>query len=268
MQQTEHRIPQIHLPGIRAVELKSSHTFSKHSHDEFGIGLILTGGHRSASGHGVVEAMRGDVITVSPGEVHDGAPLGDPTRQWAMLYFEPEHVASIIVGEDLGPIDTLEFEAPVVSSRRIAQLFSCFYGYATGRTKADDEPHVEEILISLFVCLLRGNRRHRGFENHGMLRAIELMNDDPSAPITLQDLADISKLSRYQIIRAISRQTGLTPFAYLRQKRLSKARRMVMDGIPISEAALAAGFSDQSHMTRAFKSAYAITPGALKAANI
>ncbi|MEL7128355.1 MAG: AraC family transcriptional regulator [Pseudomonadota bacterium] len=268
MRKTNHRIPQTYLPGIRAVELNSNHTFSKHSHDEFGIGLIHQGGHRSASGHGVVEAVCGDIITVSPGEIHDGAPLGDRPRRWTMLYFELECVGSNILDEELGPVNTLEFAKPVVSSKHIARRFTHFYRLATQETRLEDELEAEETLIGLLMSLLRTTPQARMDENKGTLRAIELLQDNPSASITLADLAEVSGMSRYQTIRAVTRQTGFTPFAYLRQQRLDRARRLVMDGTPISEAALLAGFSDQSHLTRAFKSAYGITPGALRAATL
>ncbi|MEL7452587.1 MAG: AraC family transcriptional regulator [Pseudomonadota bacterium] len=268
MRKTNHRIPKTYRPGIRAVELSSDHTFSKHSHDEFGIGLIHQGGHRSTSGHGVVEAICGDIITVSPGEIHDGAPLGDRPRRWTMLYFEPECVASNILDEELGKVDTLEFAQPVVSSKLIASRFARFYRLATQETELEDELEAEENLLGLLMSLLKNTARATTDKNKGALRAIKLMRDDPSASITLTNLAEVSGMSRYQTIRAVTRQTGFTPFAYLRQQRLDRARRLVMDGTPISEAALLAGFSDQSHLTRAFKSAYGITPGALRAATL
>lgn len=55
--------------------LQSEHTFPRHSHDHFGIGVISQGAQRSWSLLGQVEAGPGDVIIVNPGEVHDGMPL-------------------------------------------------------------------------------------------------------------------------------------------------------------------------------------------------
>lgn len=46
-------------------------------HDQFGIGLVERGAQKSLSGRGMVEAEAGHVITVNPGEVHDGIPLGE-----------------------------------------------------------------------------------------------------------------------------------------------------------------------------------------------
>ena len=50
----------------------SAHAFGRQTHDQFGIGLIERGAQKSASGRGIVEAGAGDMITVNPGEVHDG----------------------------------------------------------------------------------------------------------------------------------------------------------------------------------------------------
>ena len=55
------------LRGVEAVSLKSLRQFPRHSHDQFGIGVINSGGHRSWSGIGWVDAICGDMIMVNPG---------------------------------------------------------------------------------------------------------------------------------------------------------------------------------------------------------
>ncbi len=51
------------LAGVRAVEAASDHRFPRHSHDEFGIGLVTAGAQRSYSGRGEVEAVAGDALS-------------------------------------------------------------------------------------------------------------------------------------------------------------------------------------------------------------
>ena len=55
--------------------LFSNHTFPRHSHDQFGIGIMTSGAQRSWSVIGQVESEAGDVIMVNPGEMHDGMPV-------------------------------------------------------------------------------------------------------------------------------------------------------------------------------------------------
>jgi AraC-like DNA-binding protein len=44
-------------------------------------------------------------------------------------------------------------------------------------------------------------------------------------------------------------------------RRLDFARNRLGDGTPLAELALAAGFADQAHFTRMFRSAFGLTPG-------
>lgn len=79
---------------------------------------------------------------------------------------------------------------------------------------------------------------------------------------TLADLAHASGLSRFQVVRGFTRATGLTPHAYLMQRRLHRARNLIARGTPLAAAAAAAGFADQSHMSRLFARCFGIAPGA------
>ena len=54
----------------------------------------------------------------------------------------------------------------------------------------------------------------------------------------------------------------MTPHAYLVQRRLALARSLLDAGRPIADAAAAAGFADQAHLTRAFRRSLGYTPAA------
>jgi len=80
MKTGQFRIKRCAIGGVEAVEADTAHSFGRHMHDQFGIGVIIRGAQKSASGRGPVEAGPGDVITVNPREVHDGHPIGDAGR--------------------------------------------------------------------------------------------------------------------------------------------------------------------------------------------
>jgi AraC-like DNA-binding protein len=69
-------------------------------------------------------------------------------------------------------------------------------------------------------------------------------------------------VSRFQLVRSFARNTGLTPHAYLVQRRVLLARRLIAGGTALADAAAASGFADQSHMTRVFVRKYGMAPGA------
>src|SRR4051794_10821451 len=99
-----HQVEQHRLTvrGIEAMTLVSNHHFPRHSHDQFGIGVIAFGAQRSWSGIGSVSASAGDVIMSNPGEMHDGMPVDDRPRGWRMIYFDPALVAREVEEEIVG----------------------------------------------------------------------------------------------------------------------------------------------------------------------
>jgi len=245
-----------HVDGIQAVAADSALAFGRHTHDEFGIGLIERGSQKSASGHGLVEAGAGDVITVNPGEVHDGMPLDANGRRWRMLYLDPALMRDAADG--VSPGATFEFTAPVLRDGMLAARFRALFDAVTASAEA---LRAEAGLLALVAGLLKPAAT-RVAANAGVAAARERIDDDPAAEATLAAMAADAGLSRYQFLRAFSRLTGLPPHAYRLQRRVQRARQLVRSGMPLADAAAASGFADQSHMTRCFVRSYGFTPGA------
>lgn len=252
------------LGGVEAVEAASAHTFTRHTHEQFGIGLIHQGAQKSLSGRGVVEAGAGDMITVNPGEVHDGMPIGDAGRSWRMLYFDPAVIADAMEDISQGRMRNAEFTAPVFRDGRTSKHFQALFSAITASDGEHNEMFGEECTLSLLADVMRerDGQTAAGRVPTAIARAQSLIDEDPTAAITLCDLAQVSGLSRFQVVRGFSKSFGLTPHAYLVQRRIDLARRMIARGVPLAEAAAGGGFADQSHMTRIFVHRYGVSPGA------
>lgn len=248
--------------GVEAVEADTTLAFGRHTHEQFGVGLIERGAHRSASGRGVVEACAGDIITVNPGEVHDGAPLGDGGRAWRILYFDPGIVIAAVADITEGKARAgLEFSRPALSDPRIGKRFQELYSAMTTGDASQDDLRVDETLLMLLGDLLQPASGGEGSVPAGIASARSLIDDDPAAALTLDALARQADLSRYQFLRSFARATGLTPHAYLMQRRMHRARQLIANGARLSDAAASSGFADQSHMTRLFVRSFGMAPG-------
>ncbi|MDK1376936.1 MULTISPECIES: AraC family transcriptional regulator [unclassified Sinorhizobium] len=254
------------IAGVDAVEATTLHSFPRHTHDQFGIGLIHQGAQKSLSGRGLVEAERGDVITVNPGEVHDGTPIGDAGRSWRMLYLDPAIVETAVIDISEGGRRMCEFADPVIRNAALAARFRELFAIATTSEGGDATVRWDELVLMLFAEAMQVIPRDAPKVPKSIAAARGLIDDDPLAAITLADLARESSLSRFQLVRGFAKATGLTPHAYLVQRRIDIVRRLIAEGTPLAEAAIAGGFADQSHMTRVFVRTYGVSPGAYVAA--
>jgi AraC-like DNA-binding protein len=243
--------------AIVAVDACSARSFARHAHDEFGVGLMTAGAQRSASGRGPVEAVRGNLITVNPAELHDGTPIG-PARSWSMLYLPLDVVCAVVADLEEGRRSTRELHAPVVDDPRLARLFM-----ATRRAALHPQgkPALEERLLTLLAGLFDMGQKSAA-PGSRLSQVRERIDDSPARPHGLTELAALAGLSRYQTVRGFARLTGLTPHAYVMQRRLDTARTLIRLGSTLADAATEAGFADQSHMHRIFVARHGFTPGA------
>lgn len=256
------RVQRIASLDLEVVEAASDRTFSKHIHDQYGIGLLLHGAQQSASGRGPVEATTGDLISVNPGEVHDGKPIGLQGRRWHMLYLSPQRVQAVLddmAADRAQPAAELSY--PVLRHTQAAALFQTLYQTVRQPGGRDHALVLDETLPMLLAQLLDRPLPPAPAADSAAGRARSRIDDTPLQAVTLAELAQEAGLSRFQLIRAFTRLTGLTPHAYLLQRRLLWVRQQIAAGMPLAEAAHASGFADQSHMTRCFVRSFGYTPG-------
>lgn len=260
-------------PGVYGSLIDSGRHFGRHWHDSYGLGLLLQGAQRSASGRGSVDAFAGELITSNPGEVHDGRPLGSDSRRWSMLYLDPEVFAAMASGSASGSASssgTAELTRPVIADARLrrllARLFARLDAWQAGPTALAALACEQALLRVLGLLLARYSTAPPPPAEKApaaeMATVRERLADAGAAVPSLAELAAPLGLSKYQLLRRFEAVHGLPPHAWLLQLRAERARRLIASGSALADAAAAAGFADQSHMTRVFARHFGLTPGA------
>lgn len=280
--------------GVYCTHIESSRHYGKHSHAVYGLGLLDHGAQSSASGRGPVDAYAGDLIATNPGEVHDGHPLGDSPRRWRMVYLEPAVLHDLCPGGNAGAASAdIALDRPVIQDAALALALNTLWariGHWFGLQPPAQTPGLpaarlpsrhgfaaeqlacDEALAHTAALLLR---RHastpRAPESTAdatpALRQVrDWLADAPLQPPSLAQMAALTGLSRYQLLRRFAQAYGLPPHAWLLQQRAERSRRLIAQGATLADAAADSGFADQSHMTRLFARQFGFTPGAWQAA--
>ena len=92
-------------------------------------------------------------------------------------------------------------------------------------------------------------------------RTIETMEQQLQQRLTVTALAGAAGLSTAQLTRLFREATGLTPGAFLRALRMTRARVLLeRTNLSVAEVMAQIGISDRSHFVRDFQRAHGVAP--------
>jgi len=112
----------------------------------------------------------------------------------------------------------------------------------------------------------RTDVRRRSRRHCGLLRVRSLIAARPADRHPVGELERVADLDRWSLVRQFRAAFGTSPCRFRTLRQLDRVRRLLMSGSGLADAALQAGFADQSHMSRQFKRAYGLTPARWAAA--
>jgi AraC family transcriptional regulator len=124
---------------------------------------------------------------------------------------------------------------------------------------------IEALVLELLVALVRRNRLEKPISPGWIKRIQELIQSDPTAAPSLQDLSGLVGFHPVYVARSFRAFTGMTIGEFTRAQRLEQARLLLTDpSLSLAQIAQLAGFSDQSHLTRLFRRCLNLTPKQLR----
>ncbi len=257
--------------GVYGTTIDSARHYGRHWHATYGLGLLEHGAQSSASGRGQVDAYAGDLITTNPGEVHDGRPLGGPSRRWRMVYLDPEVIASMNGPAGSSAASDVALTRPVIKDKRLVRALKQLFARLDD-WNAERCPHItnvlacEESLVAVCAPLLDCYATTAPLKESGsdVRQVRDRLADDLLNPPTLSEMAMMVGLSKYQLLRRFEKVYGVPPHAWLLLQRAEQVRGLIGQGSSLAQAAASCGFADQSHMTRVFARQFGFTPGAWK----
>lgn len=126
-----------------------------------------------------------------------------------------------------------------------------------------NEPRLSNSITSILTELLLSGTPSSESTDRGpsIENTIHFINEHFSRPLSLNDLAEQSALSPYYFTRIFTKETGMTPYQYLIQTRLSAAKYLLKtSSYSIKEITFSCGFGSESNFCYTFKKWEHMTP--------
>lgn len=228
--------------------------FPDHFHDYYVIGLVERGG-RCLSWRGRSYLLRpGDILLFNPRDTHGCTPWGAESFAYRGLNI-PRATMAALRGSTVPPV----FSQPVLSGTPFQGALLDFH------RRAMSGSGTAAPLLPLLTALL---------EQYGQApepscpaeiqAACRFMETHYQQHITLEQLCRYTALSKSTLRRAFVKAKGVTPYRYLQAVRIDRAKALLERGASPVEAALGAGFADQSHFSTFFQRYIGLSPAAYR----
>lgn len=249
-------------PGLEWAEADfPEHRFTPHCHDGYVVGVTGNGVQRFTY-RGVEQvSMPGEVFLLHPDERHDGRPGTDAGFGFRAVYLSPDHVLAALDQRSL-PFSPRPVHDALAVSSLVLSVFASWSGERPGEVAVNDA-------VCLMADLFRSVSDSRPGAGRRSIRPVdplvhrvrEDLMEVRGEPVRLRDLERRHGLDRFTLSRHFRRAFGVTPSRFILLRRLDLVRDLLRQGLPLADAAIAAGFADQSHMARHFRATYGLTPG-------
>ena len=253
------------LPFIEARAIADGREvcYTRHSHEHFSIGAITAGRSTYVHEQSRFEVSAGTVVLMNPGDVHACNPIDDQPWSYLMLYVDTAWLTDL--QHQLGFSHDLAFRRFALTHTSDTSLFDGLKAlYEVLVDPQQDVLRKQSTAVEFFSDVqLRLNPTDQPLRepNFKLERAAEFIRDHCTQMLKLEDICEAAQLSPSYLIRAFKQHYGMTPHAFLVNRRIQFARDQLRHGKLIADVALEAGFADQAHFQRAFKQHLAATPG-------
>ena len=133
-------------------------------------------------------------------------------------------------------------------------------------------PRISQLVSEQFIVERVRNDQDRqyiplraqvGLSHKGLIRVAELMEKNIERPLSLDEIASATALSRRQIERLFRRHLNCVPKRYYLEMRLRRARELLLQtSMPIMDITTACGFQSPPHFTKCYRKQFGHPPSA------
>jgi AraC-like DNA-binding protein len=244
--------------------LRASYTrqaFPRHFHDTYVIRIQERGIEQFDYRGSSHISPAGSIVIIHPYEIRTGRGATDETWAYRALYPTISLLDEIASG--IGLEAAPYFATPVIFDAQLAEAMLDLHHTLEASSESLERQGLFVSTLSMLIERHSGKSVTLGTigsETRAVKMAREYIEAHYAENPSLDELANLVGLDRFYFLRAFRKQIGLPPHEFLNQLRIESAKRLLSRGWPIADAALEAGFVDQSHLSNRFKRYVGLTP--------
>ena len=270
---------------LRRVEDGRKVNYAPHSHKQWSIGAITHGISTFQYRDDLYPIKETDLVMMNPDWVHTCNPVDNQPWAYWMMYVDADWLTQLRFEAGLipekcwqdihQPMITLDPASHQISNQILSQKegnnhwysLYCEVAEVLVSTEADllekQSCFIDYIttLMSWFSDVPQTDLEKASAPQENLSAVAEFLDQSLATIPTLENLTALAKCSEGHLIRSFRRQYGLTPHAYLLNRRIQKSRELLQQGMELVDVAQQLAFSDQAHFQRTFKKLTATTPG-------
>lgn len=235
--------------------------FPNHFHEYYVIGFVEGGARRLWCKGREYDVSTGDLILFNPRDNHFCMPVNGEILDYRAVNVGADVMARAVrelTGKDFVPYFAQTVDAQSEIAQSVGDLYSAILNCAPRLEKEEAFYFLLEQVLREYAVPLEEADRTRPT---GQIQALcAYMEAHSSENLTLDDLLAMTSFGKSYLLRAFTKQVGVSPYRYLQTVRLDQAKKLLERGVPPIDAAGMAGFADQSHFTNVFKRFIGLTP--------
>lgn len=213
----------------------------------------------------------GDILLIGNGQIHRPEFARGTEYERIIFYISPQFLKKQstedcnleeLFGDVNGHILRLE-------ERRYKKVFQLAEGLEEELKREDYGKDIlaNSLLLQLLVKVGRYRtigqlkmQEQQEISDERIKRILDYIEAHLSEELSIEDLSERFYISRFHMMRLFKKETGLSVYGYVTERRLFFARELIRQGEAATESCFRAGFGSYSSFTRAYGKRFGTTP--------
>ncbi len=244
-----------------------------HLHDRFEIYFFISGDVNYFIEKKMYPLKYGDLLIINDHEIHKPSFLSNNTYERITIHFNPS-IPKLLGSPDFDLLHCFtcrpkgEQNKINLDSDQIKKILELFHKIENSGKSNSDGSDVLKLtyFIELLVFINRAFLSIKQEKEHPnvpekLIPILDYIDKNPESDLSLEGLEQKFYIDRFYLSHLFKKSTGVNIHEYIILKRISQAKKLLSEGLNVTDTCQASGFNDYSNFIRIFRKTVGTSPG-------